>query len=78
MENITFALPQIGKELMSLWDQEDILLNQATSVIVCSFLEHLNTALNKGITNQTYQRNELVNLINDVQTALRFKPGKES
>ena len=75
MEGINFALPTLATGSMSKADQVDLLLNQATAVIVCCYLDHMNTAMEKGIAgtgsvnfiNQT----ELVSLINDVQTALK-------
>jgi len=75
MEGINFALPTLATGSMSKADQVDLLLNQATAVIVCCYLEHMNTAMEKGIggagganfINQT----ELVSLIDNVQTALK-------
>jgi hypothetical protein len=69
---------------MSSNDQIDILLNQATAAIVCCYLEHMNTAINKGISGATsttggpgtgfITTTELVSLINNVQGALRTLP----
>ena len=47
------ALPTLPTVEMARQDQIDILLNQATAVIVCSYLEHMNTAINKGLTGAT-------------------------
>ena len=38
---------------MARQDQIDILVNQATTAIVCCYLEHMNTAINKGIPGAT-------------------------
>jgi hypothetical protein len=63
---------------MTKADQMDIVLNQATAAIVCSYLEHMNKALDKGVAvsatgagSAFFNQTELVSLINDIQTALR-------
>ena len=53
MQTITFAVPTLATAEMARQDQIDILVNQATTAIVCSYLEHMNTAINKGITGAT-------------------------
>ena len=53
MQTITFAVPTLATAEMAPQDQIDILVNQATTAIVCSYLEHMNTAINKGITGAT-------------------------
>jgi hypothetical protein len=53
MQNITFAVPTLATVEMARQDQIDILVNQATTVIVCCYLEHMNTAINKGIRGAT-------------------------
>lgn len=78
MEQVSFALPTLGTAAMPTQDQINILVNQAASVIVASYLEHLDnlsrvvapgsqSAANLSVASQA----ELVSLINDVQTALR-------
>ncbi len=78
MESVTFALPQIPTAGMSAQDQRDILLNQSVSIIVTSFIDHLNklslvitpgsqSTANVSVMSQA----ELVSLINDVQAALK-------
>ncbi|MFM1798444.1 MAG: hypothetical protein RLZZ117_722 [Cyanobacteriota bacterium] len=64
---------------MSRQDQIDLIVNQATASIVCAYLEHMNTAINKGLTSSTQgtafiTATELGSLINTVQTALRTVP----
>jgi hypothetical protein len=67
---------------MSKQDQLDVVTNQAVATIVCCYLEHMNTAITKGIQGATttggagtstafISTAELVTLINDVQGALR-------
>jgi hypothetical protein len=90
MQSITFAVPTLTTAQMTRQDQIDILVNQATSAIVCCYLEHMNAAINKGITGAAagvtsggsqsaftsgfITAAELVSLINDVQGALRTIP----
>ena len=89
MQTITFAVPTLATAAMARQDQIDILVNQATTAIVCCDLEHKNTAINKGIPGATVASDdprsahhavgfigqaELVTLINNVQTALRLVP----
>lgn len=90
MQSITFAVPTLTTAQMTRQDQIDILVNQATAAIVCCYLEHMNAAINKGITGATagvtsqggqsqftsgfITTPELVSLINDVQGALRTIP----
>jgi len=50
MQSITFAVPALATAQMTRQDQIDILVNQATAAIVCCYLEHMNAAINKGIT----------------------------
>jgi Ca2+/H+ antiporter len=50
MQSITFAVPTLATASMTKADQMDIVLNQATVVIVCSYLEHMNKVLDKGLT----------------------------
>jgi hypothetical protein len=42
---------------MARQDQIDVQLNQATAAIVCCYLEHMNTAINKGISGATVATN---------------------
>ena len=76
-------MPTLATSAMSSVDQISVTLNQAAAAIVCCYLEHMNTAINKGITGATttggagtstgfISQSELVSLINDVQDALRF------
>jgi hypothetical protein len=90
MQSITFAVPALTTAQMTRQDQIDILVNQATAAIVCCYLEHMNAAINKGITGAAagvastggqsaftagfITTTELVSLINDVQGALRTIP----
>jgi hypothetical protein len=84
MQGITFALPTLTAAQMTRQDQIDITVNQATAAIVCCYLEHMNAAINKGITGATTTSGaagsgfidtaELPNLINSVQNALRLVP----
>ena len=84
MQSITFATPTLTTAQMNRQDQIDILVNQAAAAVVCCYLEHLNTAIEKGIPGATstitstgasqvgfMTTTELVTLINDVQGALR-------
>ena len=85
MQSITFATPTLTAAQMNRQDQIDISVNQAVAAVVCCYLEHLNTAIEKGISGATstsagssgtafLTRSELVTLINDVQGALRTVP----
>lgn len=81
MQSITFAVPTLSTASMARQDQIDIVVNQATAAIVCCYLEHMNAAIEKGISGATaasgggssgfIDTGELVNLVNSVQTALR-------
>ena len=53
MQSITFATPTLTTAQMNRQDQIDILVNQATAAVVCCCLEHMNTAINKGIPGAT-------------------------
>jgi hypothetical protein len=53
VQSINFAVPTLGIAQMARQDQIDILVNQATAAIVCCYLEHMNTAINKGISGAT-------------------------
>jgi hypothetical protein len=85
MQISTFALPTLGTDVMSTSDQADLLLNQATAAIVCGYLEHINALVGAvppitagpppgGLftnNSQAFSPEELVQLINEVQVALR-------
>jgi hypothetical protein len=78
MQNITFTLPTVATAGMSASDQRDVLLNQATAVIVAEYLGHMNAAIAKGLLppggpnpNSFISPSELVTLINDVQGAVK-------
>lgn len=76
MEGFTFAAPSLATSAMSKQDQMDILLNQATAIIVCSYLEHMNKALDKEVSRSDtgsafITPSELTSLIKDVQLALK-------
>jgi hypothetical protein len=76
MQGITFSTPSLATSAMSKQDQIDILLNQATAVIVCSYLEHMNKALDKDVSRSDtgsafITPSELTSLIKDVRLALR-------
>lgn len=53
MQSITFAQPTLTTAQMTRQDQIDVSVNQATAAIVCCYLEHMNTAINKGIAGST-------------------------
>lgn len=80
MQGITFAQPTLTIAQMARQDQIDITVNQATAVIVCCYLEHMNAVIAKrasapGSTDTEFvTRTELTNFINSVQTALRVVP----
>ena len=85
MQSITFATPTLTTAQMNRQDQIDILVNQAAAAVVCCYLEHLNTAIEKGIPGATttgpgasgtgfLTTTELVTLINNVQGALATVP----
>ena len=75
MDGVKFALPTLATGSMSKADQVDVLLNQATAVIICCYLEHMNKAMEKdiGTTNGVNFINttELVTLIDNVQAVLK-------
>lgn len=76
MEGFTFATPSLASSAMSKQDQLDILLNQSTAVIVCSYLEHMNKALDKEVSKSDtgsafITPSELTSLIKEIQLALR-------
>jgi tRNA C32,U32 (ribose-2'-O)-methylase TrmJ len=76
MESVTFAVPSLGTADMARQDQIDIVVNQAAAAIVCCYLEHMNTAIEKADTFSTasaqfLSTTELTALINSVQQALR-------
>jgi len=77
MERISFALPTVGTAGMSRQDQIDVLVNQATTAIVCGYLEHMNAVIaavppNLNVAQQqVITPAELVALIDSVQAALR-------
>jgi hypothetical protein len=85
MQGFTFALPTVPTGQMSKQDQMDILLNQATATIVCCYLEHMNAAIAKGLTDPGdnsggkafFNRAALVNLIGKVKGALQAEGIKE-
>jgi hypothetical protein len=83
MQSITFATPTLTTAQMNRQDQIDILVNQAAAAVVCCYLEHLKTAIEKGISGATttgpggigfLTTTELVTLINNVQGALATVP----
>lgn len=53
MQSITFAVPTLATSEMSRQDQIDIVVNQAAAGIICCYLEHMNTAIEKGIPGAT-------------------------
>ncbi len=53
MEGFNFSMPTVGIAAMSRQDQIDVTVNQATAAIVCCYLEHCNTAINRGIPGAT-------------------------
>jgi hypothetical protein len=78
MDQVSFSLPTLGTAAMKAQDQINVSANQATAVIVCAYLEHLNKlslvippgSQNTAILSVVSQP-ELLSLINDVQLALR-------
>jgi hypothetical protein len=75
MEKLTFALPTIGSADMSKADQGDLIVNQATALIVSAWLSHATALIQKDtdkfIGPWSVDSAELVNLINSVQGALK-------
>jgi hypothetical protein len=83
MEELHFALPTLATTAMSRADQSDLLLNQATAIIVSAWLDHANAVLAHHVaanlpTGGTHIRGEwlltraeLPPLIDSVQAALR-------
>jgi hypothetical protein len=83
MESINFALPTVASSGMTRDDQNVLLVNQATAVIVSSWLSHKNVVLQTGtampghlsagdvLSAQIVSEGELVSIINAVQGALR-------
>ena len=74
MESVTFSTPTLATASMTKADQADLMLNQAAAVIVCCYLEHMNTALNNGVGGSGasfINPTELVTLIDGVQGALK-------
>ena len=76
MLGITFATPSLATSAMAKQDQNDFMVNQATAAIVCSYLEHMNKALEKDISTSErgvafISTSELASLINTVQSALK-------
>ena len=57
MQSIAFAVPTLATAQMAKNDQIDTQLNQATAAIVCCYLEHMNTAINKGLSGATVATN---------------------
>lgn len=82
MRNVTFALPEIDTGGMSKDQQIEILNNQATAVIVTSWLRHAR-AMHESVLNHGWDLDGstatsfritpemLADLINDVQSALK-------
>jgi hypothetical protein len=76
MATITFSSPVLSTAQVARQDQIDICANQAVAAIICTYLEHMNVAIEKGLTTSTsgagfITESELVSLINSVQGALR-------
>ena len=78
--NFQFALPSIGSNEMSTNAQGALLVNQAAAAIVSSYMEHaarVFEALHNGGAGTSFtepyrfQAQELVDLVNEVQGALR-------
>ena len=79
--NFQFALPSIGTDAMSRNDQGALMVNQATAVIVSSYLNYAASIYDnlRGLQGNIDARaeemritpGEIDNLINDVQSALR-------
>ena len=77
MQSVTFAMPTLSTAQMSRQDQTDLVVNQATAAIVSGYLEHMNAALQKADPTirpaaSFLSQEELLALVNSVQTALRF------
>ena len=77
MQNVGFALPTLATSGMSTNDQNTLLVNQATALIVSSYLEHMSAAIAAGVTtsagvspNAFINPTELGTLIDTVQSAL--------
>ena len=73
-DGVTFALPAVGSAAMSSTDQQALMVNQATAIIVSAWLQHATALAQAGITGQgafTVSRAELGLLIDQVQASLR-------
>jgi hypothetical protein len=70
---VAFALPTLASNEMSKDDQGALIVNQATAAIVAAWLEHATAMVQSGTGTGTFSvsAGELVNLVNDVQDALR-------
>jgi hypothetical protein len=79
--NFQFALPSIGTDAMSRNDQGALMVNQATAVIVSSYLNYAATVydnlrgngsnIDARAEDMRITPGEIDNLINTVQGALR-------
>lgn len=79
MQSISYALPTINT--ISKQDQIDLLVVQATGAIVSAYIEHLNVGIQKGLrgfedinAQGVLNTDEIINLVNSVQVALRTIP----
>lgn len=83
MDKVTFVLPTLAASGMSKADQNDLLLNQATAIIVSAWLNHANAVVSSlaalGLpgtgTHTKFEwlitRAELAAFIDSVQGALK-------
>ena len=72
-ESVAFALPTLPSSDMSRDDQGALIVNQATAAIITAWLQHASAlhAAGEGSHEFRLARVELIELINDVQEALR-------
>lgn len=69
--DVSFVLPTISTDAMTHSDQRSLLRTQSIAVIVAAYLDHAARVYAKDPNDAyRYTRQELVDLINDVQTAV--------
>jgi hypothetical protein len=72
---VAFVLPTLPSSDMSKDDQGALIVNQAAAAIVSAWLTHATAMVEAGHTGSVGQflvgSNDLVDVINDVQNALR-------
>jgi hypothetical protein len=73
MDSVSFVLPSIGASDMPRDDQGSLVINQATAVVVASWLEHATrmVELDHNVSWWGIRADELPPLIDSVQDALK-------